>query len=610
MFSSETYEFSVTVMRDSVTVSGDSEISVLDGMDCIQAQGSGRVSGGLAKGLYTIRIDHAGTRVEHVQRHDGPTSLRFAEPERYTAVPSSDATNSRETYKAAATRWSKERTAPGRQHPHGELGALFVFLRAPSAWPSRMPTNPGLRVFAYDRTVHATIDEASTRSDADAGWIAFHCDLQPGDYVLSYVGSVGPCREMALLVLEGWQTQVFMTYTRAPLFGSASVLMSRHGFQADDPLAQAVDTALAGLQNGGNLLPRAGIHLLLDAKVNNPMLGLIGAHALLQSEEADPERLVHTILPNLRRLLGEAPDVMALDLIVADRFDLDSNGQLIEHPPVVRSGLEAVIRAAAGDQPGLVPMDSVLAQIAARRLADSPWSTWEPLVSTESDQDLLPSWVSSYMRDAVISRGLDVKDAATETELPLATLIAAPGAVGLVSRRLGKRTRTLRVRLAFFLSAHLPRLEAAFVRLVAGTTREQIKRMRRRPAFRETQIGEGSMSSNKLLPIGGLVAVASGIAAIVVVALVTVLVLAFEVSGSGGAISAVATGAVGVIGSVVGAYLGVKIGTDQTSKLADSAASAQAAAAVYAAHVPSADAPTANEAAQTAMTAARAVAAR
>ncbi len=114
------------------------------------------------------------------------------------------------------------------------------------------------------------------------------------------------------------------------------------------------------------------------------------------------------------------------------------------------------------------------------------------------------------------------------------------------------------------------------------------------------------MNANKLLPVGGLVAVASGIAAILVIALATVLVLALNVSGSGAAISAVATGSFGVIGSVVGAYLGVKIGTDQTSKLADSAAEAHAAAAVYAAHVPSADAPTANQAASDAVAAVRA----
>lgn len=68
------------------------------------------------------------------------------------------------------------------------------------------------------------------------------------------------------------------------------------------------------------------------------------------------------------------------------------------------------------------------------------------------------------------------------------------------------------------------------------------------------------MDGNKVLPIGGLVAVAIGVAAIVVVGLATVFVLAFKVSSAGAAIGAVASGAFGVIGSVVGAYLGVKMG--------------------------------------------------
>jgi hypothetical protein len=42
---------------------------------------------------------------------------------------------------------------------------------------------------------------------------------------------------------------------------------------------------------------------------------------------------------------------------------------------------------------------------------------------------------------------------------------------------------------------------------------------------------------------------------------------------------AIVTGAFGVIGSVVGAYFGVKVGTDQSKPIADAAASANEAAA-------------------------------
>lgn len=77
-----------------------------------------------------------------------------------------------------------------------------------------------------------------------------------------------------------------------------------------------------------------------------------------------------------------------------------------------------------------------------------------------------------------------------------------------------------------------------------------------------------------------------GVAAVFLLALATVLVLALKVSSSGSAITGVATGAFGVIGSVVGGYFGVKTGTDQTKPLAAAASAASAGATAIALHVP------------------------
>lgn len=74
----------------------------------------------------------------------------------------------------------------------------------------------------------------------------------------------------------------------------------------------------------------------------------------------------------------------------------------------------------------------------------------------------------------------------------------------------------------------------------------------------------------------------SGLAVLVVIAVVAMIL----VNGRSSDVVAVATSAFGVIGTVVGAYLGVKIGTDGTQTavagLKDEAAKAQA----FAAHVP------------------------
>jgi hypothetical protein len=88
--------------------------------------------------------------------------------------------------------------------------------------------------------------------------------------------------------------------------------------------------------------------------------------------------------------------------------------------------------------------------------------------------------------------------------------------------------------------------------------------------------------------IGGLVVVCTGLLVLVAIA-VTAMILV----EAGSDVVAVATSAFGVIGTVVGAYFGVKIGTDGTQTavagLRDEAAKAQA----FAAHIPREEAQTA-----------------
>jgi len=82
--------------------------------------------------------------------------------------------------------------------------------------------------------------------------------------------------------------------------------------------------------------------------------------------------------------------------------------------------------------------------------------------------------------------------------------------------------------------------------------------------------------------IGGLVVVCTGLGVLAAIATIAM----FLVKGTSSEIVAIATSAFGVIGTVVGAYFGLKIGTDGTQTavagLKDEAAKAQA----FAAHVP------------------------
>lgn len=88
----------------------------------------------------------------------------------------------------------------------------------------------------------------------------------------------------------------------------------------------------------------------------------------------------------------------------------------------------------------------------------------------------------------------------------------------------------------------------------------------------------------RLKVIGGLIAVGIGVIAVMVIAIVAI------VEGTSTS-STIASAAGGVIASIVGAFFGVKIGSDQ-AKTANQSKDAQAAKAeVYALHLPQDKAP-------------------
>jgi hypothetical protein len=91
-------------------------------------------------------------------------------------------------------------------------------------------------------------------------------------------------------------------------------------------------------------------------------------------------------------------------------------------------------------------------------------------------------------------------------------------------------------------------------------------------------------TSEGIKAIGGLIVVCTGLAILGAIAITAMILV------EGNDVVAVATSAFGIIGSVVGAYFGVKIGTDGTqvavAGLKDEAAKAQA----FAAHIPHEDA--------------------
>src|SRR5690348_18353521 len=96
-----------------------------------------------------------------------------------------------------------------------------------------------------------------------------------------------------------------------------------------------------------------------------------------------------------------------------------------------------------------------------------------------------------------------------------------------------------------------------------------------------TPNSHGSGRAAALKTIGGVVAVGSGLLALIVVA---VFGMAWAKSDTSSVVS-IAAGAFGVIGTIVGAYFGVKVSSDGTQKAIDALKDAETKASTFAAHL-------------------------
>jgi uncharacterized protein YacL len=99
------------------------------------------------------------------------------------------------------------------------------------------------------------------------------------------------------------------------------------------------------------------------------------------------------------------------------------------------------------------------------------------------------------------------------------------------------------------------------------------------PASGKPTTGTEESWSDKVKTIGGLVAVAVGVCVVGVIAVIA-LIKDSDTSAT------IASSAAGVIATIVGAYFGVKVGSDQSRTAIEAQKEEAAKAQVYAAHLP------------------------
>ncbi len=292
--------------------------------------------------------------------------------------------------------------------------------------------------------------------ERNRGWVGACVDARPGSYVLRWSRSrsrssavwQNPQRviDQAVHLTEGWTTLVFLA--NRPETGlmraNASVHMSRMevGWRAYGPEVErrnlAGELVLSGLRRGRSFVGERTIDILLRGKFHDPMLGILGAHAMLLQPELK-DRLLDVVMENLRRLVrGDHPDYQALCAMARERGHARWQPGPVEAPPMlVRSYRELV----ANDprHPGLLIPGHAAERLAPRLRSESPWTTWIPLEEEEkraavgraraetkraASKAFAPDSPIAWHLDRAAGRGAPAAAAAVDLASPEARIVA------------------------------------------------------------------------------------------------------------------------------------------------------------------------------------------
>jgi hypothetical protein len=369
----------------------------------------GRLEAEVPPGLYLARCEIGGPAVERlVKVAAGQTvKVEFSETNIYvmpSAAPVPGTVSRREHYTEAV--WNLARRSAPVTVGLGAQLVLFAtrqdFAKNPDWNTGALPVNwRGVQLLDSDGRLRLDLPGENGRDyeDRRVGRAGFSTELEPGGYFLKWPTiEFGDGRNalQPLWLSAGWITFVFAWASGdspTPQRDSVSIHMARigrlgHAYDDEtDRINGAAELALASLRTGRRQLGDKDLRTLLYAKFENPMLGLLGAHMLLQ-RSAPNTALFTEVCGNLRHLLGAHPDVDALEYLAAQRLGLPPRADLeskFDFPPMLRDGLLGIddARWRSASEPRL----TTTARLARLRLLpEGPWTMfWHIAPATTAD---------------------------------------------------------------------------------------------------------------------------------------------------------------------------------------------------------------------------------
>ncbi|MFG2651810.1 hypothetical protein [Streptomyces sp. NPDC048436] len=326
----------------------------------------GTIDTTLPPGIYRIE-QRFGGQVESrfVEVGTEPFVERLALPCMPTATPVAGTPTTREDHRAAAMRWSTEAT-----HGGGLPNLMVLIRNLRRGWQ----LDPfALEVAGVDGT---PVDGGAGGWESAGGqeWSAWSGELPPGSYRLRLrrQPADGLPLAQAVHVLDGWTSLVFVSngpQGPQPQFATVQMVGQGVGWQPRDrTLDLAMEAALSGLRQGIDLVSARQLLGLLDAKSVNPLLGVIGAHALLLHQQPDMGR-IGSILERLGPYAADHPDIAALCTLLGEPVTA------VASPPMLAASCGLLVRADSA-RPGTLQEGSAAESVAEHLVGRGVWTTW------------------------------------------------------------------------------------------------------------------------------------------------------------------------------------------------------------------------------------------
>ena len=357
------------------------EIFVIDGGFNRVGKGLDTLDMELSPGLYKVKFKR-GSLVSEVDTtlfpQSGVVEVHAPDMPFYSPAPLHGTSTSHEYHQDEAKRLSLE------VHKQlGRNSQLFVFVRDIQPGGRGNPAL-GLSLHDLRGHMLVDFSKVVTRCRGDqagdiALWAGCNIELDPGEYRLRVNTEEEGRLEQILVLSPGWQTQLFLTRNwnwhwqkdkslHRPSekkqwlsLSKSTILMARMG-EGFDAFRNKKNLALTeltrqGLTSGRTVVRAADLQRMLNEKFQNPMLGIYGLHILLRAIDVGRDKhipakrrsdesllqaqlllgvnvdgvvgprtmqvfmdLLHTVIGNLKHLLGDHSDVRALDFWPFSRY--------------------------------------------------------------------------------------------------------------------------------------------------------------------------------------------------------------------------------------------------------------------------------------------------